>query len=111
MVLSIRTMTTNFSPVLGVLCFIQSPSIVMFSKKGFYVSASGAIQCHDGPLVIGSCWLSGMVCDLHWIFWDIRRSVTGIDISELHASRSETQEMHEFVNCRCDMTEIMLKAA
>ena len=29
----------------------QFPSIIMFGMKGFYVSASGAIQGHHGPLV------------------------------------------------------------
>ena len=29
----------------------QFPSIVMFGMKGFYVSASGVIQGHYGPLV------------------------------------------------------------
>ena len=30
---------------------VHFPSIVMFGMKGFYVSASGAIQGHHGPLV------------------------------------------------------------
>ena len=44
-------MATNFSPVLRVLCFKPFPSIVMFGMKGFYISASGAIQGHHGPRV------------------------------------------------------------
>ena len=47
-------MATNFSPVLGVVCFKPFPSIVMFGMKGFHISASGAIQGlqgHHGPLV------------------------------------------------------------
>ena len=55
-------MATNFSPVLGVLCLNQFPSIVMFGVKGFYVSASGVIQGHHDPLVI---LFQGMCHKLH----------------------------------------------
>ena len=44
-------MATNFSPSQGSYILNQFPSIVMFGMKGFYVSASGAIQGHHGPPV------------------------------------------------------------
>ena len=44
-------MTTSFSPCKGSYVLNLFPSIVMFGMKGFHVSASGAIQGHDGPLV------------------------------------------------------------
>ena len=44
-------MATNYSPSQGSYILNQFPSIVMFGMKGFYVSASGAIQCHHGPPV------------------------------------------------------------
>ena len=44
-------MATNFSPVLGVLCFKPIPKYCSVWYEGFYVSASGAIQGHHGPLV------------------------------------------------------------
>ena len=43
-------MATYFSPYI----LNQFQSIVMFDKKGFYVSASGVIQGHHGPLVFFS---------------------------------------------------------
>ena len=43
-------MATNFSPSLGSYVLNQFPSIVMFGIKGFYISESGAIQGHHGPL-------------------------------------------------------------
>ena len=44
----------QFQSFLGALFFKinQFPSIVMFGMKGFYVSASGAMQGHHGPLVL-----------------------------------------------------------
>ena len=45
-------MVTNFSPSLGSYVLNLFPSIVMFGMKGFYISASGEIQGHHGPLVI-----------------------------------------------------------
>ena len=45
-------MATNFSPSWGSYVLNQFPSIVMFGMKGFYVSASGAIQGHHCPLVV-----------------------------------------------------------
>ena len=45
-------MATNFSPCKGSYVLNQFPSNVMFGMNGFHVSASGAIQGHDGPLVI-----------------------------------------------------------
>ena len=44
-------MATNFSPCKGSYVLNQFPSNVMFDMNGFHVSASGAIQGHDGPLV------------------------------------------------------------
>ena len=44
-------MATNFSPCKGSYVLNQFPSNVMFGMNGFYVSASGAIQGHHGPLV------------------------------------------------------------
>ena len=44
-------MATNFSPCKGSYVLNQFPSNVMFGMIGFYVSASGAIQGHHGPLV------------------------------------------------------------
>ena len=46
-------MATNFSPCKGSYVLNQFPSNVMFGMNGFHVSASGAIQGHDGPLVCG----------------------------------------------------------
>ena len=45
-------MATNFSPCKGSYVLNQFPSNVMFGMNGFYVSASGAIQGHHGPLVL-----------------------------------------------------------
>ena len=45
-------MATNFSPSSGSYVLNTFPSIVMFGMKGFYISASGAIQGHYGPLVL-----------------------------------------------------------
>ena len=47
-------MATNFSPSSGSYVLNKFPSIVMFGMKEFYISASGAIQGHDGPLVVES---------------------------------------------------------
>ena len=44
-------MATNFSPCKGSYVLNQFPSNVMFGMNGFHVSASGAIQGHNGPLV------------------------------------------------------------
>ena len=44
-------MATNFSPCLGFYVLNQFPSIVMFGMKGIYISTSGVIQGHHGPLV------------------------------------------------------------
>ena len=44
-------MATNFSPSLWSYVLNQFPSVVTFGMKGFYVSATGAIQGHHGPLV------------------------------------------------------------
>ena len=44
-------MATNFSPSCGSSVLNQFPSILMFGIKGIYISASGAIQGHHGPLV------------------------------------------------------------
>ena len=44
-------MATNFSPCKGSYVLNQFPSNVMFGMNGFHVSASGAIQGHDCPLV------------------------------------------------------------
>ena len=49
-------MATNFSPWKGSYVLNQFPGNVMFGMIGFHVSASGAIQGHHGPLVIGSPW-------------------------------------------------------
>ena len=46
-------MATNFSPCKGSYVLNQFPSNVMFGMNGFHVSASGAIQDHHGPLVVG----------------------------------------------------------
>ena len=46
-------MATNFSPCKGSYVLNQFPSNVMFGMNGFHVSASGAIQGHHGPLVLG----------------------------------------------------------
>ena len=46
-------MATNFSPCKGSYVLNQFPSNVMFGINGFHVSASGAIQGHHGPLVLG----------------------------------------------------------
>ena len=46
-------MASNFSPCKGSYVSNQFPSNVMFGMNGFHVSASGAIQGHHGPLVIG----------------------------------------------------------
>ena len=43
-------MATSFSPCKGSYVLNQFPSNVMFGMNGFHVSASGAIQGHDGPL-------------------------------------------------------------
>ena len=56
MLLDIRIIATNFRAVLGVCCFKPIPSIVMFGMKEFYISASGAIQGNQGPLVIRLKW-------------------------------------------------------
>ena len=48
-------MATNFSTSYGSYVLNQYPSIVMFGMRGFYVSASGAIQGHHGPLVQYFC--------------------------------------------------------
>ena len=48
-------MGTNFSPCKGSYVLNEFPSNVMFGMNGFHVSASGAIQGHHGPLVIGVC--------------------------------------------------------
>ena len=50
LVLNIGTMANNFSPSLGSYVLNQFSCIVMFGMR-FYVSASGAIQGHHGPLV------------------------------------------------------------
>ena len=55
-----RTMANNFSPFYGSYVLNQFPGIVMFSVRGFYVSASGAIQGHHGPLVRGSYKISSV---------------------------------------------------
>ena len=47
----ILLMATNFSPSQEFYVLNQFQSIVIFGIKGFYVSASGAIQGHHGPLV------------------------------------------------------------
>ena len=47
-------MATNFSPCKGSYVLNQFPSNVMFGMNGFHLSASGAIQGHDGPLVLCS---------------------------------------------------------
>ena len=47
-------MATNFSPSMGVLCFKPIPRYCNVGMKGFYVSASGAIQGHHGRLVFKS---------------------------------------------------------
>ena len=44
-------MATKFSPCKGSYVLNQFLSNVMFGMNGFYVSASGAIQGHHGPLV------------------------------------------------------------
>ena len=44
-------MATNFSPVLGVLCFKPTLKYCNFWYKGFYLSASGVLQGHHSPLV------------------------------------------------------------
>ena len=44
-------MATNFSPCKRSYVLNQFPSNVMFGMNVFHVSASGAIQGHDGPLV------------------------------------------------------------
>ena len=44
-------MATKFSPSQGSYILNRFPSIVIFGMMGFYVSASGAIQGHHGPLV------------------------------------------------------------
>ena len=46
-------MATKFSPCKGSYVLNQFPSNVMFGMNGFHVSASGAIQGHHGPLVLG----------------------------------------------------------
>ena len=43
-------MATNFSPSKGSHVLNQFPSTVMFSMKGFYISAGGAVQGHHGPI-------------------------------------------------------------
>ena len=50
-------MATNFSPCKGSYVLNQFPSNVMFGMNGFHVSASGAIQGHYGPLVLGGIGL------------------------------------------------------
>ena len=45
-------MATNFSPCKGSYVLNQFPSNVMFGMNGFHLSASGAIQGHNGPLVL-----------------------------------------------------------
>ena len=44
-------MATNCSPNWGSYVLNQFPSIVMFDIERFYLSASGVIQVHHGPLV------------------------------------------------------------
>ena len=45
-------MATKFSPCKGSYVLNQFPSNVMFGMNGFHLSASGAIQGHQGPLVL-----------------------------------------------------------
>ena len=47
----LELMATNFGPSLGSYVLNQFPSIIMFGMKGFYISTSGAIQGHHGPVV------------------------------------------------------------
>ena len=49
-------MATKCSPCKGSYVLNQFPSNVMFGMNGFYVSASGAIQGHHGPLVLSSAY-------------------------------------------------------
>ena len=59
-------MATNFSPCKGSYVLNQFPSNVMFGINGFHVSASGAIQGHDGPLVVTFNLLSANAFNLVW---------------------------------------------
>ena len=51
LLLNVRTMANNFSLSYVLNQFLH---IVMFGMKGFYISASGAILGHHGPLVSSS---------------------------------------------------------
>ena len=64
-------MATNFSPSYGSYVLNQFPSIVMYGMKGFYVSASGAIQGHHGPFILDS----NRSCIIH-----ISVTITGLDM-------------------------------
>ena len=54
-------MATNFSLCKGSYVLNQFPSNVMFGMNGFHVSASGAIQGHDGPLVLIAFYVSSAI--------------------------------------------------
>ena len=64
-------MATNFSLSLGTYVLNKFPSIVTFGMKGFYISASGALQGHHGPLVFFIYFLIAYV--LLFTFLPIRR--------------------------------------
>ena len=65
-------MATNFSPCKGSYVLNQFPSNVMFGMNGFHVSASGAIQGHDGPLVVFETNFGAII----FVFQKIVHSVT-----------------------------------
>ena len=74
------TMATNFSPTYGSDVSNQFPSIVTFGMMGFYVSASGAIQGHNGPVVYNR------------VVVDISVIVTTLTISDLTGERVSMEQ-------------------
>ena len=55
-------------------------------------------------------WCHTLVKICKKCLWVFRCSVLGKDTSECHPGPGKTQEVHEYVCCRCNITEIMLKA-
>ena len=64
------------TPSSGSCVLNQFPSIVMFGMKGFYISASGAIQGHNGPLVVKLVQCIYIIIDLNPIDFEINLRIS-----------------------------------
>ena len=105
----LELMATNFSPSKGSYVLNQFPSISMFGMKAIYISASGAIQGHHGPLVFLH---SSSPTDVHYF----NNSYVGkqpVAWKEYCAKYwlKELQESMDRCTGRHDITEILLKTA